>query len=299
MWKTPPPPATAPPTAQRWDNGLGLYDYNARYYDPHIGRFISADTLVPDPAAPQAFNRYAYVLGNPLRYSDPTGHLTEDEIRNYFGFEAGGGLTLLQVMLNAWKDQEFLVDWLLHHDTHFGDVITYTNHSGDFGEAMLVLFETGSAGSGVYAGGFFGVGRLRVGEEVYRSSIKSLNGSSWEAGNLERLYAENFGALRSATGANGSNYYDPVMYSDLRTPSHFWSAVSGLGALATAVYCYTSPAGLASCLTVGSLFGLLGVGSVFTANTVDYPLLRVPDRFGLYPSHIYGFGAPTGFYGNQ
>jgi RHS repeat-associated protein len=62
-------------TSQRWDSGLGLYDYNARYYDPHIGRFISADTLVPDPAAPQAFNRYAYVLGNPLRYTDPTGHI--------------------------------------------------------------------------------------------------------------------------------------------------------------------------------------------------------------------------------
>ena len=72
-------------TSQRWDSGLGLYDYNARYYDPAIGKFISADTLVPDPAAPQAFNRYAYVLGNPLRYSDPTGHdavsaqLTTDE----------------------------------------------------------------------------------------------------------------------------------------------------------------------------------------------------------------------------
>jgi RHS repeat-associated protein len=62
-------------TAQRWDSGLGLYDYNARYYDPHIGRFISADTLVPDPAAPQAFNRYAYVLGNPIKFVDPSGHV--------------------------------------------------------------------------------------------------------------------------------------------------------------------------------------------------------------------------------
>ncbi|MCZ7665886.1 MAG: RHS repeat-associated core domain-containing protein [Chloroflexi bacterium] len=35
-------------TSQRWDSGLGLYDYNARYYDPTLGKFISADTLVPE-----------------------------------------------------------------------------------------------------------------------------------------------------------------------------------------------------------------------------------------------------------
>jgi RHS repeat-associated protein len=34
-------------TAQRFDDKLGLYDYRARYYDPHIGRFISADVIVP------------------------------------------------------------------------------------------------------------------------------------------------------------------------------------------------------------------------------------------------------------
>lgn len=34
-------------TSQRYDDALGLYDYNARYYDPTIGRFISADTIVP------------------------------------------------------------------------------------------------------------------------------------------------------------------------------------------------------------------------------------------------------------
>lgn len=60
-------------TGQRLD-GTGLYYYNARYYDPLVGRFISADTIVPDPANPQSLNRYSYVLNNPLKYIDPSGH---------------------------------------------------------------------------------------------------------------------------------------------------------------------------------------------------------------------------------
>jgi hypothetical protein len=39
-----------------------------------IGRFISADTIVPNPANPQSLNRYSYCLNNPLKYIDPTGH---------------------------------------------------------------------------------------------------------------------------------------------------------------------------------------------------------------------------------
>lgn len=51
-------------TGQELDD-TGLYYYNARYYDPTIGRFISADTVIPNPANPQGFNRYAYCLNNP------------------------------------------------------------------------------------------------------------------------------------------------------------------------------------------------------------------------------------------
>jgi RHS repeat-associated protein len=62
-------------TGQREAVGLGgLYDYGARYYDAATGRFVSADTIVPDFSNPQSLNRYAYVLGNPLRYTDPSGH---------------------------------------------------------------------------------------------------------------------------------------------------------------------------------------------------------------------------------
>ncbi len=59
-------------TGQRLD-GTGLYFYNARYYDPTIGRFISPDNLVQAPYDPQSLNRYSYVRNNPLLYTDPTG----------------------------------------------------------------------------------------------------------------------------------------------------------------------------------------------------------------------------------
>ncbi len=52
----------------------GLLFYHARYFDPGVARFTQPDSLVPDPGQPQDWNRYTYVRGNPLRYTDPTGH---------------------------------------------------------------------------------------------------------------------------------------------------------------------------------------------------------------------------------
>ena len=61
-------------TSQEYDFETGLYYYGARYYNPSLGKFISADTTVPDPENPQAFNRYSYTYNNPLIYKDPSGH---------------------------------------------------------------------------------------------------------------------------------------------------------------------------------------------------------------------------------
>ncbi len=56
---------------------IKLLDMRARWQDPTIGRFLSPDTIVPDPANPQSLNRYAYGLGNPLRHTDPSGHIVD------------------------------------------------------------------------------------------------------------------------------------------------------------------------------------------------------------------------------
>ncbi|MBK6432469.1 MAG: RHS repeat-associated core domain-containing protein [Anaerolineae bacterium] len=73
-------PFGATPTKRRFTGQVldevagGLYFYNARYYDPALGRFISADTIVPNPQNPQNLNRYSYVGNQPTAYVDPTGH---------------------------------------------------------------------------------------------------------------------------------------------------------------------------------------------------------------------------------
>ncbi|MBI5745736.1 MAG: RHS repeat-associated core domain-containing protein [Nitrospirae bacterium] len=61
-------------TSQELDDSTGLYFYNARYYDPALGRFISADSIIPNPRDPQALNRYSYARNNPIIYIDPSGH---------------------------------------------------------------------------------------------------------------------------------------------------------------------------------------------------------------------------------
>jgi len=62
-------------TGQEEDAETGLYNYGARHYDPALARFISPDSIVPDPSDPQSLNRYSYCRNNPVMYVDPSGHL--------------------------------------------------------------------------------------------------------------------------------------------------------------------------------------------------------------------------------
>ena len=73
-------------TDQEQDAGTGLYNYDARLYDPVLGQFVMADTIVPEPFNPQSLNRYAYCLNNPIRYVDPDGHTFD----SWGGFSRGG-----------------------------------------------------------------------------------------------------------------------------------------------------------------------------------------------------------------
>lgn len=52
---------------------VGIIHMNGRLYDPLLRRFLNADENIQDPANTQNYNKYGYVMNNPMMYNDPNG----------------------------------------------------------------------------------------------------------------------------------------------------------------------------------------------------------------------------------
>lgn len=66
-------------TGQVYDKESGQYYYNARFYNPGDGRFLSQDTYRGEFKSPNTWHLYVYCANNPVNYVDPSGHA-------FFGF---------------------------------------------------------------------------------------------------------------------------------------------------------------------------------------------------------------------
>jgi len=91
---------------------------NGRVNDPVLGRFLSPDNFVQAPDFTQNFNRYAYCLNNPLKYTDPTGEFFLGTILTFVGdllktafIDGGLDPTSKIARQNAWKDFDPTASW--------------------------------------------------------------------------------------------------------------------------------------------------------------------------------------------
>ncbi len=85
-------------TGQYEDATTGLDYYNARYYDPVVGRFVSADR---EEGNGQRLDPYAYVQGNPETWSDPTGQMAVGGAILAGAAAAAGGISAGAVLTAA------------------------------------------------------------------------------------------------------------------------------------------------------------------------------------------------------
>jgi RHS repeat-associated protein len=111
----------------------GLYFYGSRWYDSSLGRFIQADTIVPQPGNPQSLNRYSYVLNNALRYTDPTGMFSEDELLNKYKVFIGPR------QLRSTRDTPETAYWYyLLRAAEIGDTVRFGGERGDVTGQIIV-----------------------------------------------------------------------------------------------------------------------------------------------------------------
>ena len=126
-------------TGHLHNDEVGLIYMNARYYVPSLGRFASADTIVPDMAHPQSFNRYSYVQNNPLYYTDPSGH---------FPWLAMAGGAAVGALVGAGIEYGLQVHHNMQNNMSFQDALTTNIDVGKI---------AGGAATGAIVGGTFGV----------------------------------------------------------------------------------------------------------------------------------------------
>ncbi|MBE1445372.1 RHS repeat-associated core domain-containing protein [Paenibacillus sp. OAS669] len=98
-------------SGELWDNSSKLQYLRARWYDPDSGRFINKDTYEGDIKNPLSLNLYTYVENNPIRFRDPTGHMT-DSFRAALPMPTGNQdpTPFLQTAQTNWWNAQTYID---------------------------------------------------------------------------------------------------------------------------------------------------------------------------------------------
>ncbi len=169
------------------DNLLDIHRYDARLYDPVLGRFLSADSIIPKWSDPQALDRYTYVRNNPLKYTDPDGHIFWDVVDIVsFGYSA----------------------------YTFATVPSWANAGWLAGDTIGLL--PGIPGAGTIKAGLKGVDAIagvvkgwsvfvkEGAEKLARKEVKVASKKTSRAARREAMRKNNTPTSRSATSQNGS-----------------------------------------------------------------------------------------------
>ena len=252
-------------TGQRHDSYINLYLMGSRWYDPSLGRWIQPDTIVPDPGDPQSLNRYAYGSGNPVKFTDPTGHFSEDEIQKYLGVDRWD-----DVLAQFGEGGKYAGQWgwlEVLRDAHIGNEVAFSWSGG------TDINDPANAYKGTFAEDKNGNLRLRNGAGVMEDPADVLR---QQAHNWYNLYQSDSGSGLAPYNLL-RQYKSDTQYTHLRQVdwdkllnvleadhvSHLWvaPALTGLSSI------LFSSLAVSLCTTgIGCVAGAeLGVGAVSAA----------------------------------
>ncbi|MCB8952717.1 MAG: RHS repeat-associated core domain-containing protein [Ardenticatenales bacterium] len=218
-------------TGQKHNDDLGLIYYNARYYLPGVGRFVSADTLVPDPTSPQSYNRFSYVRNNPVNRIDPTGHFDmgsyEDgyneysEIYRYYK-DIGWSDEDITLLFTFWETQ-YRGWWDMLIQAKVGDYVDFEAYDGINMAIQFSFHADGDMpfGPGVMISAFTSVG----GEDLGHMRLDHVLHGYWDWEHGYDSLSSLIGSRHSVSASNmlllRSNPLDSSQYMFVIGTGHF------------------------------------------------------------------------------
>lgn len=160
---------------------VGIIHMNGRLYDPLLRRFLNADENIQDPANTQNYNKYGYVMNNPLMYNDLDG-----EFWMYLaGALVGGYLNGVQANNGNWNPGKW--DWQRTWSAVLGGAIGGAAVSGALGNIasnagaiknFLPGIVSGGLNSAFNGGNFLGgaIGGLSYSGNLFTNKVTSTDG---------------------------------------------------------------------------------------------------------------------------
>ena len=189
-------------------DAFGIINMNGRVYDPLTAQFFSPDPNLQSPDDWLNYNRYGYCMGNPFRYTDPSGN---SWLTTIAGIAVGVGVTVLTAGVGAGPGLLLAASILGASASNATSAILSTAlNGGSFGDCFLAGVKgtiSGGAtamltgGTGV-VGDLFGHNVGTIGHELLRAgSHATLSGLMYVAqgGDFKEGFA--VGAVSSLVGS--------------------------------------------------------------------------------------------------
>jgi RHS repeat-associated protein len=229
-------------------DSVSLVHMNGRVYDPYLGRFTSADTVIQNLAVTASINPFSYAWNDPLRYTDPSGHSLLDVIGAIIGIVVA--IFFPEIMA-----------FLGFHVSLTGVALAMV--SGFVGGFVGALIATGSLSAAlmsgvlgaVTAGLFYGVGSLA-------------DGFSWTPGTRVLAHAAVGCAQGELSGGNCGKGAAAAAVGEAATRSGFISDSGGRWGSFKAAAEAGAVGGVASAITGGKFvegFSTAAAGYLFNA----------------------------------
>jgi RHS repeat-associated protein len=215
-------------TGKEFDTDTGLYYFNARWYDPTLGRFITEDP------ARSGGNWFAYCSNNPLTHTDPTGLAEKPKSTAQDIADAAVSRDTANWLQNS------LVSGSSKNPT--GAAPVKASSSGPSFSApstipspkatgsTLLIDEPGLSGPSIF--GQYTVGRTQLGNNIGGGNLNSI--ASFTLGKLEQTTPIGFSFAKLTFGSS-ETVGEAEAFAGIKDGSTF-----GMGASATAVSLSTS-----------------------------------------------------------